>query len=436
MSKRATFFLILGGVLLAALIAGSFYYERYRVRTVVIATNDSSSESYEFISALQQVVEQLEPRLKISIVETEGSGEIMQSLKEGQADLGVAQLDTPVAPNVDALAILYPQLYQLIVPADSDIHSPADLEGKRVATSSKGGGTYNSLLNLLDYYGLTERVAIAPISSGSEREAAFKTGEVDAIFRVTTLAHSGIREFLQTTDARLIPFTQFEAMRLYSPTLSTYTIPLGTYRAANPAIPDHNLKTLGVPTVLFVNDDVDATVVESLTRILFENKNDIAAITPLGSFISMPDAEQSIIPKIHPGARAYYDREKPSFFERNYDKISVLLAVIPFIASVYLALRARLLTRQRDRAYRYNLQMATLLTQMLTAPSDDRVRKTEFQLLQMLEDVIHDMNDGEVDIGDLQAFSFVWDKAMEALRYRNAMLKEKGAVTSLPETND
>jgi hypothetical protein len=35
------------------------------------------------------------------------------------------------------------------------------------------------------------------------------------------------------------------------------------------------------------------------------------------------------------------------------------------------------------------------------------------------------MNKGDVDITDLQAFSFVWDKAMEAVRYREARLTQK-----------
>ena len=47
----------------------------------------------------------------------------------------------------------------------------------------------------------------------------------------------------------------------------------------------------------------------------------------------------------------------------------------------------------------------------------------------MLEDVIHDMNKGDVEISDLQAFSFVWDKAMEAVRYREVSLARKKKST-------
>ena len=247
---------------------------------------------------------------------------------------------------------------------------------------------------------------------------------------MTTLGHSSIREFMQSTNARLIPFEQFDAMRLFSPTLFQYTIPFGTYKAAEPSVPEADMQTVGVPMVLVAREKVDANIVRTLTRILFENKNDIVAITNLGAFVSMPDASQSVVPRLHPGASAYYNRDQPSFFEKYYNQISLLATLIPLVASVYFAIRAMLLTRQRDRAYRYNMQMASLLTQLMSSPTASRAKKTELQLLEMLEDVIHDMNTGEVEITDLQAFSFVWDKAIEAVRYREARLaKKKNSAT-------
>lgn len=426
MSKRAITWLILSGVVLAGIAASLFYYYQSRTRTVVIATNEEGSQSYQFISALKQVTANVEPRLDIQMVQTNGSIEIMSLLQEGKADFGVVQLDAITTPNVNTVAFLYPQVYHLIVHAESDIQSPADLKGRTIATPAVGGGTYNSFLSLLDYYGMDpESVTILPISDSLERDEAFRSGKVDAIFRVTTLGHSSIREFMQSANARLIPFEQFDAMRLFSPTLFQYTIPVGTYRAAEPAVPRQDMQTVGVPTVLVVRGKLDSALVRTLTRILFENKNDMVALTTLGAFVSVPDASQAVVPGLHPGALAYYNRDKPSFFERYYNQISLLATLVPLIASIYFAVRALLLTRQRDRAYRYNMQMASLLTQLMSSPTAARAKKTELKLLEMLEDVINDMNKGDVEISDLQAFSFVWDKAIEAVRYREAALVRK-----------
>ena len=305
MSKRAITWLILSGVLLAGIAASLFYYYQSRTRTVVIATNEEGSQSYQFISALKQVTANVEPRLDIQMVQTNGSIEIMSLLQEGKADFGVVQLDAITTPNVNTVAFLYPQVYHLIVHAESDIQSPADLKGRTIATPAVGGGTYSSFLSLLDYYGMDpESVTILPISDSLERDEAFRSGKVDAIFRVTTLGHSSIREFIQSVNARLIPFEQFDAMRLFTPTLFKYTIPVGTYRAAEPAVPRQDMQTVGVPTVLVVRGKLDSALVRTLTRILFENRNDMVAITSLGAFVSVPDASQAVVPGEHPGALA------------------------------------------------------------------------------------------------------------------------------------
>jgi hypothetical protein len=71
------------------------------------------------------------------------------------------------------------------------------------------------------------------------------------------------------------------------------------------------------------------------------------------------------------------------------------------------------------------MQIAALLAAMMASPSASRAKQTELKLLEILEDVLNDMNEGEIDIADLQAFSFVWDKAMEAVRYREAVLAKR-----------
>ena len=151
MSKRATNWIVASGVVLAVIAASLFYYYQTRTQTIIIATNDESSQSYQFVDALKQVTANVEPRLNIKIVQTNGSTEIMALLKDAKADFGVVQLDALTTPNVDSVAFLYPQVFHLIVHADSDIQTPADLRGKIVATPDTGGGTYSSFLSLIDY---------------------------------------------------------------------------------------------------------------------------------------------------------------------------------------------------------------------------------------------------------------------------------------------
>ena len=419
--------IILGaGIFVAVLLGAFFIYNQLRVRDVVIATNEEGSQSYDYAVALAEVIRETDPRINLVILQTLGSNEGINLIQSGKADLTIAQADAPTGSNVRTVALLYPQIYHLVVRSDSSIQTPADLLGKRVATPAVGGGSHSSFLHVMDYYGFTEDdVTIVPIDDRDVMNAALLDGEVDAVFRATTLDSSSLHALIDTGRVRLVPFDQYDAMKLTAPALAQYVIPRGAYRAAEPIIPESDLTVIGVPTALYSSAGLDKSLVRSITQILFEHQNQLAALNNLGVYLDTPLESKTVLPSIHVGSLAYYDREKPGFFERYYNELTILATFFPLAASVYFALRARLATLQRNRAYRYNLQIAALLAAMMSSPSAARAKQTELKLLEILEDVLNDMNEGEIDISDLQAFSFVWDKAMEAVRYREAVLSKR-----------
>lgn len=412
--------------ILIALVFASFYiYNQVRVRKVVIATNEAGSQSYDFVAAFVEVIKNEEPKLEIRIVETSGSAEIMDKLRKREADFGVSQIDLVTTQQARTVALLYPQIYHVIVKADSDIRTPADLKGKIIATPSVSGGSFASLSTLLQYYGLTEGdVTVIPFEDGDERDMAFIRGEVDAIFRATTVGNNSIRDLLAKTEARLLTFDQFEAMKIQSPFLFQYEIPKGTYRATDPAIPGRNTLTVGVPTALFANSNVDPDLVRLFTRILFEHQNDIIRRDTLAAFIASPVDEKDVLPAIHPGALLYYERERPGLLEQYYNEISLLFTVIPILASLLFGLQSRFLARQKTKASEYNLELASLLADMMSTSTKKSAMLTEKKLLESLNRVVEDMNEGRISQTDLQTFTLVWEKAMDAVRFRETSLQK------------
>jgi TRAP transporter TAXI family solute receptor len=420
----------IGILAIAALIFSGFYlYNRLHVQTVVIATNEEGSQSYIIAKALADAVHAEDSRIKVEILQTSGSVEIMDKMKTGQADFGTAQLDTTIGEQVETVAILYPQVFHIIVKNKSSILTPADLKGKKIATSSASGGGFKSIFEVLAYYGLTkDDVQVIPFENGDERDAAFINGGVDAMFRANTIGSSSLRDIASRTDIRFLPLDQYEGMRIQYPYLFQYTLPKGSYHADDPITPRADVKIVGVPTILFVNSKTDKAIVRLFTQTLFENQSKIIQETPQGLWITSPIQYENVLPAIHAGALAYYNRDQPSFFEKYYNSVSLGITLIPLIASIYIALQSRLITKQRDRAYRYNKKIAVVLSSMMTSPTATQSKQTELQLLETLEDVINDVNRGDLELGDLQAFSFVWDKALETVRYREAKLEKTKAA--------
>lgn len=91
----------------------------------------------------------------------------VRGVQEGKADIGFGNSISTVdavagkAPfnkphdNVCNIATLYPQYYQLVVPADSGINSVKDLKGKGVSTQPRGNTGELITGQLLQVNGLT-----------------------------------------------------------------------------------------------------------------------------------------------------------------------------------------------------------------------------------------------------------------------------------------
>ena len=424
--SRRFLYLLIGVSLLVAIGFGGYYlYDRFRTRTVVIATNEEGNQSYIMMEALANAVQQRDPRVKVEIVQTGGSTEIMELLKTHQADFGTAQLDAELNDQVRTVALLYPQAFHMIVKADSDIRTPADLKGKKIATSSQSGGGYKSVFELLAYYGVTaEDVEVIPFEDGDLRDAAFVSGEVDAMFRANTIGSSSLRELAQTTDIRFLQLEQFDAMRIQYPYLFQYVIPKGTYHAADPITPAQDTKIVGVPTLLFANARVDDEIVHLFTEVIFDNQNDIVQKTTQGIWIESPVEFQTLVPAIHEGALSHYNSDTPGFFARYYNELSLLFTFGPVLVSIYFALLARFQVKQKSTASAYNLELAKLLAEVMYTKRLRTVQYVERSLFESLNEVVEAMEEGNISAEDLQVYSLVWEKAMDAVRRRYDILKK------------
>ena len=118
-------------------------HDQTRIHTVQLATGGPTGEYYAFGQAIAQVVETNEPKIRVEVVESPGSNQNMDDIHSHNVDLALVQNDTPVQPNVRAVAQLYPEMFHLIAAKDTNINTLTDLRGKRIALMPEGSGSYN-----------------------------------------------------------------------------------------------------------------------------------------------------------------------------------------------------------------------------------------------------------------------------------------------------
>ncbi|MEJ2339656.1 MAG: TAXI family TRAP transporter solute-binding subunit, partial [Gemmatimonadales bacterium] len=110
-------------LVLAAFTAGMALRESTVSQRLTIAAGPDEGEAYALATAIAEVAERHYPRLGVEVVETPGSSENMRLLEEGRVELATVQADTRMGPQARMLALLYPDVFQLIVREDSGIRA-------------------------------------------------------------------------------------------------------------------------------------------------------------------------------------------------------------------------------------------------------------------------------------------------------------------------
>jgi NitT/TauT family transport system substrate-binding protein len=124
--------------------------------------------------------------VELSIQETEGSGFVTQQIIAGNADFGWAAGDSVIvaaskAPDLRVVACNTEQNIFRIVTTEDDVQSVADLAGKTLGYTEKGGGEEPLVQSALEDAGIADDVRLLPIgAAGPQSKQAIESGEVAA----------------------------------------------------------------------------------------------------------------------------------------------------------------------------------------------------------------------------------------------------------------
>ncbi|MEG3982090.1 TAXI family TRAP transporter solute-binding subunit, partial [Microcoleus sp. T3B2] len=192
-------------VVLIGVFGWEVHKDKQRVYELTLATGTKTGYYYPFGQAIAEVVMQQNPRLRIKVVETEGSDENMRRLEANEAQLAIVQNDTAAVPQARVIASLFKEVFHLIVSEQSGIESVSDLKGKHIALMAQGSGSYSSFWLVSKHYGLKPSDFKSTPGSWTEATKLFASGEADAIFRVQPLGSDALSDLLQNTRGKLVP---------------------------------------------------------------------------------------------------------------------------------------------------------------------------------------------------------------------------------------
>lgn len=252
--------------------------------------------------------------IDVSVSETNGSVDNLHRVASGQALLGFAQADTAADAitgtgsfdtplPLRAVARVYDESVQVVVPADSDVRQISDLAGRVVSLGSASSGVQVIATRVLAASGVAPERIENPALGLDESIAALRRGEIAGFFWVGGLPTPSIERLARTQRIRLVPIDAGTVSRVNAQHSGVYRLtefPVGTYGSDAPTT------TMTVPNYLVAAENAPDGLILDATRVLFASRSTIARKVPAAELLDRREAIFTAPLELHPGAAQYY----------------------------------------------------------------------------------------------------------------------------------
>lgn len=246
---------------------------------------------------------------------TSGSQENIRRLVQGQLDVALSNAAITYfavrggegwdqAYEVQTVMTLAPNVALFISPSNQNVRSIADLRGKRVVIGPAGAGFEFFVEPILRAHGLTYDDFTPLNATQAASVDMLADGSAAAAFIGGAVPTASIAQAAASQDIVFVPFDTEARERLVQEFVffAPAAIPADTYRGQT-----EEYQGLDVGSMhLITSSDQDEETVYHLTRLLYENREEVAARHPAGRSITPANVVRDTGTPFHPGAIRYY----------------------------------------------------------------------------------------------------------------------------------
>lgn len=310
MRKKIFAFLLIVMLILCCGCSGNFNQLR-------IGTAGIGGIYNELANSLSQIASE-NYDMDIEVKTTAGSAANVRLLSQEYLELGIAQADiisdaylgegifssSGKYKGYSAIAGLYTEACHIVVRADSGITSVDELLNKKISVGEKESGTEQNANQILSAYGINSNMFEKVNLEYSKAAKQLQSGEIDAFFCTSGINTTVIAELSKQCDIRLLEISGKDSQKVTS-AYKFYTevvIPANTYKGQA-----EDIKTLGVKSVLLASDKMPEDKVETVTKMLFENSDELQYTVSATLELDPKSAVKGITIPFHKGAASYYN---------------------------------------------------------------------------------------------------------------------------------
>ena len=281
-----------------------------------VATGGTGGVYYVYGGALADQITQNVEGVEATAESTAASVDNMLLIESGGSDLAFVSADTaadgvagaedfeePIPAQV--LAQLYLSPIQVVALEGSGIETIEDLAGRTVSVGAPNSATEVSAERILTLAGVDPEAGIGREQLGVDESVdAIRDGTIDAFFWGGGVPTGAISDLASTDRIRLLPTGQYvnRIRQEYSEVYTESIIPAGAYEGF-----DEEVETIAVPNFLLANASLDEELAYQVTRVLFEQQEELAQAHPEAENLEIHSAQQVPPLELHPGAQRYYE---------------------------------------------------------------------------------------------------------------------------------
>lgn len=281
-----------------------------------IGTGSQSGTYFPLGGALAQVWTDHIPGVTLRAEVTAASVENIIKVAAGQQLAGIAMGDSVLAAvrgdppfrepmEVAVLFALYPNVVQILVPANSTIHSVADLKGKRVSVGAPGSGTRVGALAVLSALGIQQGDFRPRSLDYSATTEALASGQIDAGILIGSAGVGAVTELALNRPIRILSFSDRELAQVQE-AQAAYTpirVPAGTY---------HRVDAFDAPSVwnvVVVRSDLDEDLAARMVETAFAHRQRLVNTVADARHMNLDLHERLAEVPLHPASETLPDAD-------------------------------------------------------------------------------------------------------------------------------
>ena len=262
---------------------------------------------------LKDLWEKAVPGLKVQNLPGAGIANV-RGVEDGKAEIGFGNSISTVDAiagrepfnkphkNVCNIATLYPQYFQMIVRADANINSVADLKGKGITTQQRGNTGELITKQLLQVHGLTYNDVKMSYVSYTDSVTQMQDGHAVAFSLGTTIPASSVLDLATSRDVKVLDLSgSLAGMKKLNPGYTLVTVPAKTYPKN-----DKDVQVIGYATHVVASCNLPEATVYAMTKTIAANIATLATVNKAMTGLTPKQMAEDIGIPFHKGAARFY----------------------------------------------------------------------------------------------------------------------------------